>query len=64
MGGFGQALADKKIEEGIDIGARKEQKDRIEMMLRKGKSPEQIADFCDYPISLVREVEKSMLVTS
>jgi hypothetical protein len=33
-------------------------------MLRDGKSAEAIADFCKYPLSLVKEVEKSMLVVS
>ncbi len=41
---------------------RKEQRDRIGMMLRDGHTPEEIADFCGYPIELVREVEESMLV--
>jgi len=30
-------------------------------MLRKGKTPEAIADFCDYPLTLVKEVENNML---
>ena len=32
-------------------------------MLTKGKTVEAIADFCGYPIDLVREVEKNLLVT-
>ena len=44
--------------EGVD----KEQRDRITIMLRKGKKPEAIADFCDYTIQLIQEVQKSMLV--
>ena len=44
----------------------REQRDRekIEEMLRKGKSSDEISDFCGYPIELVKEVEKSMLVTA
>ncbi len=30
-------------------------------MLRKGKTPEEIVDFCDYPPELVKEVEESLL---
>ena len=77
MGGFGAALAEKNRNEGIGIGREqgigigreqgigigREQRDRekIEEMLRKGKTPEAIADFCDYPLTLVKEVEKNML---
>ena len=41
-----------------------ENRDRelISIMLRKGKTPEEISDLCDYPIDLVKEVEESMLV--
>ena len=42
----------------------KAERQRIEIMLRKGKKAEDIAEFCDYPLSLVKEVEKSMLVVS
>jgi hypothetical protein len=47
---------------GRDEGVDKEQRDRITIMLRKGKKTEAIADFCDYPIQLIQEVQKSMLV--
>ena len=42
----------------------REQRDRekIEEMLRKGKSPESIVDFCGYPLQLVLEVERNMSV--
>ena len=42
-------------------GADKEQHDRIVTMLRKGKTPGEIADFCDYPLSLVTEIQESLL---
>ena len=69
MGGFGAALAEKNRNEGIGIGREqgigigRDQRDRekIEEMLRKGKTPEAIADFCDYPLTLVKEVENNML---
>ncbi len=50
--------------ENQEIGADKADRQRIEIMLRDGKSAEAIADFCKYPISLVKEVEQSMLVVS
>ena len=47
-------------EEGINIA----NKSRIEDMLRRGKTAEEIVDFCGYPIDLVKEVEKGMLTTA
>ena len=52
------------FDEEFARGADKEKRDRIEIMLRKGKKAEDIAEFCDYPLSLVKEVEQSMLVVS
>ena len=46
--------------ENQEKGAEKEQRDRIAQMLRKGKKPEDIADFCDYPLSLVLQVQSNM----
>ena len=50
--------------ENQEIGADKADRQRIEIMFRDGKSAEAIADFCKYHISLVKEVEQSMLVVS
>ena len=52
---------DKEIENKLKNRDSERDKERISIMLRKGKKPEEIADFCDYPIELVREVEKTML---
>ena len=52
------------FDEEFARGADKAERQRIEIMLRKGKKAEDIAEFCDYPLSLVKEVEKSMLVVS
>jgi len=49
---------------GEERGIEKEQKDRIAMMLRDGKTPQAIADFCKYPIKLIQEVQKSMMVAN
>jgi predicted transposase/invertase (TIGR01784 family) len=51
------------IEEGIEQGKSQRDKEKIEVMLRKGRSPEEIADFCDYPLELVQAVQDSLLVT-
>ncbi len=52
-------------EQGIGIGRKqgREQRDRekIEVMLRKGLKPEEVANYGDYPLSLVKEVENNML---
>ena len=45
-------------EEGGDDRDRK----RIADMLSRGKTPQEIADFCGYPLKLVLEVQKSMMV--
>ena len=52
------------FDEEFARGADKAERQRIEIMLRKGKKAEDIAEFCDYPLSLVKEVEQSMLVVS
>ena len=33
----------------------------IEVMLRKGLKPEEVANYGDYPLALVKEVENNML---
>ena len=43
-----------------DEGRAEEQKARIAVMLRKGKEPEKIAEFCDYPLETVLEVRDNM----
>ena len=39
-----------------------EERDRVKIaeMLKNGRSPESIADFCSYPLELVKEVETSI----
>lgn len=49
------------MQKGIEKGVQNEQRDRILLMLEKGKSPQAIAEFCDYPISLVNEVRDNMI---
>jgi DNA-binding CsgD family transcriptional regulator len=42
---------------------RKERCEIVMRMLRNGKTPEEIADFCDFDLSFVQNVEKSMMET-
>ena len=54
---------EKGIEQGIEKGKNERDREIIGEMLRRGKNPEAISDFCGYPISLVREVEEKMLIS-
>ena len=47
---------------GIEEGKNRRDREKIEAMLRKGKTVEEISDFCDYPIELVRDVEQEIIV--
>ena len=60
MGGFGAALAEKNRNEGIGIGREQRDREKIEVMLRKGLKPEEVANYGDYPLTLVKEVENNM----
>ena len=57
MGGFGAAL----VERTETRVREQEQRERIEVMLRKGLKPEEVANYGDYPLALVKEVESNML---
>lgn len=49
---------------GIKEEGREEQmRDHIASMLRRGKSPQAIFEFCDYPMDLILEVQNSLLAT-
>ena len=49
-----------RTDEILDQGKQQRDREKIEEMLRKGKTPEAIADFCGYPIELVKSVQESM----
>ena len=51
-------------EEGREEGRTEESFARIRNMLSKGKTVEEIVDFCGYPVELVKKVEESMCVTA
>ncbi len=63
--GYMQVVREESREEGLKEG-RKEGSDLrdaqlIEDMLRRGKSVEEIVDFCRYPMELVRKIEEKVL---
>ena len=57
MGGY---ILHTRTDDILDRGKAQRDREKIEEMLRKGKTPEAIADFCDYPLTLVKEVENNM----
>ena len=46
-----------------DKGREEERRAQIERLLKKGKTPEDIAEYNDYPLELVKSVQESLLVT-
>ena len=48
-------------EEGREEGIQEGIKISIENMLKNGKTPEEIANFCGYPLDQVQKVENEML---
>ena len=51
----------EKIDEGIQEGRKQRDREKIEEMLRDGHTPEEIVNFCKYPMALVLDVESNML---
>ena len=49
---------------GIQKGREEERREQIADMLKKGKNPQEISDFCGYPLDLILDVQNSILVTS
>ena len=47
---------------GREEGREEAHREKIAEMLRDGRTPQAIADFCKYPLQLVQEVQQSMLV--
>ena len=54
---------EKGREEGRKEGRDERDREKIEIMLRKGKTAEEVADLADYPIDLVKSVQKNLLET-
>ena len=51
-------------EEGRAEGREEGRAEMIKDMLKRGKTVEEIADFCDYPYEQVREISDSLNVSS
>lgn len=51
-------------EEGREEGRTEESFDRIRNMLSRGKTVDEIVEFCGYPVEIVKKVEESMFVTA
>lgn len=52
------------LQEAKEEGREQADIERITIMLRKGKTAEEIADFCDYPIETIKAVEKMLITTA
>ena len=50
----------RAIEALVEDGITKRDKEKITGMLKKGKTPEDIVEFCDYPMELVLEVQAEL----
>ena len=57
MSGLGMSI----YEEGIEKGIERERISRIENMLRRNKTAEEIAEFCGYSLEEVKKIEAQML---
>lgn len=49
----------RALEQGIERGRSEERTESIKNMLNDGKTPEEIADFCHYPLEEILEIQKS-----
>ena len=49
------------VEKGVEIGREERDAQKIEEMLRRGKTVEEIVDFCQYPYEQVKEIADSLL---
>ena len=64
MGGYAlHTRTDDILDQGRSEGREQRDREKIEVMLRKGLKPEEVANYGDYPLALVKQVEQSMLVT-
>jgi predicted transposase YdaD len=56
-----ERLVNTGIEQGIEQGIEKERTESIERLLKKGKSPEEIHEWMDYPMEEIESIEAAML---
>jgi DNA-binding CsgD family transcriptional regulator len=55
--------SEKLIRKGKMAGKADERCEAVQRMLRRGKTPDEIADFCGYDLSYVQEIQEGMAVT-
>ena len=60
---MGYTLA-QGLEQGILKGRAEEKVKGITDMLRRGKTVEEIVDFCNYPYELVKKIEEELSVNA
>ena len=51
------------LQEAKEEGREEAEFDRISIMLKKGKTAEEIADFCGYSVETVKAVEEKLAAT-
>ncbi|WP_051545165.1 Rpn family recombination-promoting nuclease/putative transposase [Butyrivibrio sp. MC2021] len=51
---------EKGVEQGKEQGKELEKEQSISMMLSRGKTPEEIVDFCGYPLEMVLKVQEGL----
>jgi len=61
MYGIGDLIWDKAWDESRDVTLKKERTEKISDMLNRGKTPEEIEEFCGYSMEQIKEVQESML---
>jgi hypothetical protein len=54
-------VAERLVNTGIEKGIEKERVETIENMLRRGKTSEEISEFCGYSLEEVESIEAAML---
>ena len=59
-----QDAKDEGFELGLEQGGTIRDRERIKTMLRRGKTVEEIVDFCDYPYELVKNIEEELKVNA
>ena len=59
-----QDAREEGFEEGIEQGLEQGIEQGIRNMLSRGKTVEEIVDFCGYPVELVKRMKDSMLAAS
>ena len=59
---FVNGIKEEGREEGRKEGRMERDKEKIAELLRNGKTPQQIADFCSYPMDLIQKVQEEMLI--